>query len=139
MLLYNRDTTPASSLSNIKKELDDLKSMQLVGSDNIVVFFYFDFIPGPISISANTRATFKGEFTFDEPPVETFVPITFFWLSSSAFSYFDYRYNAPETINSKTSQAFYISLIPDSNIDLDFMEATAKSTSRGTLNLTRTE
>lgn len=118
-------------------QIAEIKGSQIVGNDNLVVHFYIDSLSSNV-VPAGTTATFKAEFVFDEPPVDSLVIITFDWFDFSAppYQYTEQRYDDPATMTDPTKQGGIISFSPDTTLDV-YINAFAKSTSKGTLTLTR--
>ena len=135
MAIFNRQDTPAESLATIQSDLLDLKASQIVGGDNIVVLYQEDQVLSQ-SISAGVAGVWKATYTYDEPS-NAYTPIYFSWFAFGTFQFNQFTYDDPDTINGTTSTVKFISITPSANITLNFLTAAAKSTSSGTLSLTR--
>lgn len=135
------DRQPATGLVrdflDTEQAIEDVKDSQIVGNDNLVIGFYIDDLSGQV-VGANTTAVFKATFTFDEPPVNSLVQITMDWfdLSAPPFQYTEQRYDDPATIGDMTKQSYYVVFSPDTTLNV-YINAFAKSTSKGTLDLVR--
>lgn len=138
--IFDRDNPNAvlGELVQAEKDLQDIKATQVVGNDNLIVTLYTQSI-GSQTVNANTTAKFKATFTFDTPPVDTFVNITFDWFTFTgvAYTYVEQRYDDPQTVTSTISQSGFLEFSPDATLTDVFIFAYANSTSKGTFTLTR--
>jgi len=90
------------------------------------------------SVPANSSAMFKATWTFDEPPVNSLVTLTFDWFDYSvgSYSFVEQRYDDPATIGDQTKQSAYLVFSPDTALNVSLF-IYAKSTSKGTLTVQR--
>lgn len=136
MSIYNREQTIAQDVKAIQRDQAEIKSTQVVGNDNLVVNYYYQFLPGPIPVTGSTIAQFKAVFTFDEPST-SYVTIEFIWESQDVFQYQENVYDDPDTMASPTEQAAFITIGPSADMEMDYIETVAKTTARGSLSLVR--
>lgn len=121
-----------------ERQLEEFKGQQVIGNDNLIIKFYVESMYSQ-NVPANSTAKFRATFTFDEPPVNSLVIITFDWFDFSvgAYQYTEQRYDDPATIDDQTKQSGIIEFSPDTTLPSLAINAFAKSTSTGVLTLTR--
>lgn len=138
--IFDRDNPLqiVDDLREVERQLEDFKGEQTIGNDNLIVGFYVESLYGQ-TVPANTTAKFRATFTFDEPPVDSLVNITFDWFDFSvgAYTYTEQRYDDPATMDDLTKQSGIIEFSPDTTFTSLAINAFAKSTSKGVLTLTR--
>lgn len=138
--IFDRDTPLeiVDEFREVERQLEDFKGGQTIGNDNLIIKFYVESMYGQ-TVAANATAKFKAVFTFDEPPVDSLVTITFDWydFSVGAYQYTEQRYDDPATMDDLTKQAGIIEFSPNIAFGALAINAFAKSTSKGTLVLTR--
>ena len=133
-MIFIRTQSLPKAVAEIRRESESLKTSQIVGNDNLVVYAYPAFISGPIYVPASTVAKFRATFVFDNPSV-TYVPLTFYWTSQDSFLLQETFYDDPATINSTVMQRRFINISPSANMNMDFIQVSAKSTETGVLTL----
>lgn len=138
--IFDRDDPLAivTEFADVQQQLDDFKGVQTIGNDNLIIGFYVQSMYNQ-NVPANSTAKFRATFTFDEPPVATLVNITFDWFDFSvgSYTYTEQRYDDPATANDLTKQSGIIEFSPDTTLPQLAINAFAKSTSKGTLTITR--
>lgn len=122
----------------VERQLEDFKTAQTIGNDNLIINFYVQSMYSQV-VPANSTAKFRATFTFDEPPVNSLVLITFDWydFGVGAYQYTEQRYDDPATVDDQTKQSGIIEFSPDTTLPSLAINAFAKSTSKGVLTLTR--
>lgn len=134
-MIYNRQLDLAETVHSLKEEIEELKSSQVVGNDNLIIHFYQQSV-GPESITT-AGANFRAQFVFDDPPIDTFVSISFTYFYTGIVSIETLTYSDPATIDSLSAQGSIFRVLPASNVTDVFIFASAKSTSPGSLSLVR--
>lgn len=138
--IFDRDDPLAivDEFAEVERQLEEFKGGQTIGNDNLVIKFYTEGMYGQ-NVPANSTAKFKAVFTFDEPPVDSLVNLSFDWYDYSvgAYQYVEQRYDDPATLADLTKQGAIIEFSPTITLPNLAINAFAKSTSKGVLAITR--
>lgn len=136
MAVYNRTDSLPEEVASLEKDIQEYKSTQIVGNDNLIVYIFRASILSTV-ITAGTTGLFKATYTFDEAST-AYVDrsFSFFTNSGGVFSYVDFEYNDPATVDDLTQKSWFYSINVDTTVDL-FIRATARSTQTGSIALMR--
>jgi hypothetical protein len=135
MAVYNRTDSLPEEVASLEKDIQEYKSTQIVGNDNLIVYFDADNLISQ-SVSSGVTALFKATYTFDEPSTAYVDRTIFFNVTSGSFFYTDYPYDDPSTTTSTTAKSWFYAITTDSSATLEIV-AVARSTQHGTLSLVR--
>lgn len=140
-LIYDREPIDGTGIvQEIKKaetELEDFKSAQSVGGDSLVVYYYTTHLEEEF-VAGGATAVFEATFTFDDPPVISFVHLTYIWFANGvATTYFDQEFDNPSTLESTTMKKRTLRFSPFDPIPESSVVSYCKSTAQGTLSLVR--
>jgi|GEM_PF-5624755 len=128
-MIYKRDKSFPETVGDLAQEVKDIKSLQRVGNDNLVVRYYEDSLTG-ISVAEDETALFRGTFVFNNPS-NSYAPIFFSWTSLDFFFYVETIYDDPNTATSTTMKRAFIAITPDASMNM-YIRASCKSTEQGT-------
>lgn len=133
MIIYKRQDEFTNSILESEKYLQELKTSQVVGNDNLVVQHYEEAYGSEFV----TSAKYKAEFVFNEPTT-AFVMLSIYWDSLSVFGYEQIMYNDPATMNDNTKKSFMLELyVFGGGATIDNITAIADSTKPGTLSISK--
>lgn len=130
MSIYNRTNDLPEEVSSLQKSVDEIKQVQVIGNDNLVVNFYGASSLLSYPLIANTTAIFKTTFTFDSPS-DNYLQIFYYFTISSSYNL--HIYNDPSTVTDKDKKSFFFTITSNSNVDINMMEPIIKSSMNGTL------
>lgn len=139
-LIYTREPIDGTGLlreiNQAEADMEDFKATQKIGGDSLVVHYYTQRLDNEV-VAAFATAAYQSTFTFDEPPVNTFVNLSFAWVTSTPLTYFDQQYDEPATLGSTTEKKRILRFSPDTSVSDVTVVAYAKSTAPGVLSLER--
>lgn len=133
-MIYDREKNFTQVIADVQKKTDELKSLQYIGNDNLVVQSDVVIQPGPINVTTSGKK-WRALYVFDEP-TNAYTRLTFFWDAIGSFLYNEYRYYDHTTMESLMQIAAFIEIVPTSTATLLYMTAAVSSTMPGTLTLT---
>lgn len=135
MAVYNRTNSLPEEVASLEKDIQEYKSTQIVGNDNLIVYYKPDNLISQ-SVTAGVTALFKATYTFDEPSTAYVDRTIFFTVTSGSFSYTDYPYDDPSTTTSTAAKSWFYAITTDASATLEVV-AVARSTQNGTIDLVR--
>lgn len=132
-MIYDRERVLTEIVSDLQNEADELKGLQYLGNDNLIVNFDSINMIGPIPITT-AGVKFKLTYTFNRPS-DAYTRLTFYWDTSVITQYREYRYDDPSTIEDRNKKIAYCELSFDTPAPLNFMVGKVNSTEPGTITL----
>lgn len=132
-MIYDREHSIAKVVKDSRDAVQDVKSLQIVGNDNLIAYWY-EIFDSDAPVAGVHR--YRARFTFDEPPVESFVQL--FLAAPSLAIQYRYQLQAdPSDINSLDTQSvvLHIQFLVDQGTI--FFQPQAISTSTGTLTFSK--
>ena len=114
MGIYNRTNNLPEEVSSLQNSINEIKQAQIIGNDNLKVYWYSDDLASSI-ITAGSTAIIKMTFTFDSPSTSYVMPHFYFNFENST-TYNDFFYADPLTVNSNTSKSWFYTITPNTNL-----------------------
>lgn len=139
MPIFNREDDIVEVVAQQTRDIADIKQSQIIGYDNLIVTNYLTELNATVSIPANTYAEYTATFTYNNPPSDALVNMTWDYSFSPGSNYFISQYTPAATIASNTVRQYILRVASlDTTITTVYVGSHVNSTEPGILTVTRT-
>ena len=135
-LIYDResDTAILDKITEMQAQVNDIKSPQIIGNDNLRVSRFMSSLSGQ-TITATVTAIFKFTFTFDEPSTSYVLPR--FSVYNQTSSYNAAFYADPATVNDTTKKSWFYSITTTGTVNNVILGFSPQCSDQGVASITR--
>lgn len=140
MTIYNRERDLIDTVDDQAQDISDIKQSQILGYDNLVVKNYFYEINPSLSIAPNVYAEWTATFTYDNPPSDALVIMSFdYSFNPNTANYFITEYAPAGSVTSSFERKYILRVAClDNTITSAFISSHVNSTEPGSLSVVRT-
>lgn len=138
-MIFNREETILDVIKNQSENISGIKQAQIIGYDNLVVTHHVAEYESAATIAQGVYAEYTATFTYENPPSDALVVMTFDYSFAGTNAIFSTEYTPAAFIESNLVRKFILRITSISGtITSQYVASHVNTTEKGVLTVERT-